>query len=127
MEGAKTTANTVLGQLNKTQTARAPDLGDTFPGLYDYSQLSPTDVSRLFGKNELADKVFVAPVDNWFGPVQSGYGWHLIRVNAIEPAKTASFDSVKEAVKHDFVEESRKQKNSESFEKLNKNFKIQIG
>jgi hypothetical protein len=76
-EGAKQAASQTLVRLQQTALPRAPEWGDTFPGLYDFTGLAQADVKRLFGDSELASQVFSVPVNSWLGPFRSGYGWHL--------------------------------------------------
>jgi peptidyl-prolyl cis-trans isomerase D len=45
---------------------------------------------------ELAEPAFAAAADSVVGPVQSPFGWHVLRVGAIEPASTQGFEAVKE-------------------------------
>lgn len=45
---------------------------------------------------ELAEPAFAAAADAVVGPVQSPFGWHVLRIDAIEPASTRSFAAVKE-------------------------------
>ena len=43
-------------------------------------------VARDFGE-KFAEQLATAPVGEWSGPVASGFGTHLVRVSAIEPAQ----------------------------------------
>lgn len=44
----------------------------------------------------LADGVFGMPLGVAPAPIQSPLGWHVVRVNSIEPGKSVSFDEVKD-------------------------------
>jgi peptidyl-prolyl cis-trans isomerase D len=44
----------------------------------------------------LADGVFGLPTGVAPAPIQSPLGWHVVRVNSIEPGKSVSFDEVKD-------------------------------
>jgi peptidyl-prolyl cis-trans isomerase D len=44
----------------------------------------------------LADGVFGLPVGVAPAPIQSPLGWHVVRVNSIEPGKSVSFEEVKD-------------------------------
>lgn len=124
--GAKAAAEQALIALNTEGVSRAPDQGDTFAGLYDYSALSSTYVARLFGAEGLATAVFKQPLQQWTGPFRSGYGWHIVNVSAKSPATAAPFDVVKEAVKRDYIEFQRGQKNAETLAKLKQTFTINV-
>jgi parvulin-like peptidyl-prolyl isomerase len=43
------------------------------------------------------------PEGAWFGPVESGYGQHVVRVTAYMPASVPSLDEVREAVTRDWI------------------------
>ncbi len=49
----------------------------------------------------LADGVFAAPMGVAPSPIQSPLGWHVIRINKIEPGKITPFDQVKEKIEKD--------------------------
>ncbi len=49
----------------------------------------------------LADGVFTAPMGVAPAPIQSPLGWHVIRINKIEPGKITPFDQVKEKIEKD--------------------------
>ena len=49
----------------------------------------------------LADGVFTLPVGVASTPIQSPLGWHIVRVNSVEPGKLVPFDEVKEKLEKD--------------------------
>jgi peptidyl-prolyl cis-trans isomerase D len=49
----------------------------------------------------LADGVFAAPEGLDPAPIQSPLGWHVVRINKIEPGKVTSFDEVKDKLTKD--------------------------
>jgi peptidyl-prolyl cis-trans isomerase D len=49
----------------------------------------------------LADGVFAAPQGVAPTPVKSPLGWHVVRINKIEPGKVTPFDQVKEKIEKD--------------------------
>jgi hypothetical protein len=54
-------------------------LGDPFTLPYDYSFLSPREISQLFGQG-FAEELLVLTTSEWQGPVESSYGLHLLKV-----------------------------------------------
>jgi parvulin-like peptidyl-prolyl isomerase len=54
-------------------------------------------VALSFG-TAFADALATAPEGAWFGPVQSAFGWHLVRITAHTPARPARFEEVRPAV-----------------------------
>jgi peptidyl-prolyl cis-trans isomerase D len=49
----------------------------------------------------LADGIFALPEGIAPAPIQSPLGWHIVRVNKIEPGKAVPFDEVKEKLEKD--------------------------
>lgn len=121
--GAKARAKAVLGKLTGT-TTRAPDMGDPFPDLYDFSAYEPEQVERLFGHTAFSKAAFSAPVGHWAGPFKSGYGWHLIYIDARTTAIQPSLTAVHDAVRTDYLQDAQDKTNKAAFDKLEKRFTI---
>lgn len=58
----------------------------------------------------LAQAVFAQPATGLLGPVASDFGWHLIWVAAIEPAKEPSLAEVAEELRAELAQEARKKR-----------------
>jgi peptidyl-prolyl cis-trans isomerase C len=114
-------------QLSAARAERAPQVGDAFPELYDYSDLSAAGLSRLFGRYPIVTATLQAPIGEWSGPHRSGYGWHLVLVTHRSPAKTPAFDEVRDAVRDDFVAAERERRAAEALEKLRRKYVIEVG
>jgi parvulin-like peptidyl-prolyl isomerase len=121
--GAQARARTVLAGLNGAVT-RAPDRGDNFPDLYDYTGFGPAEAARLFGETPLARALFTAPTGRWAGPYQSGYGWHLIFISARKPPQTPPFEAVRDQVRADRLAAAAADANRRAFETLKARFVV---
>lgn len=64
------------------------------------------------------DAVFQMKVDEIRGPVQTDFGYHIIKLTAIKPGKMLDFDEVKAKIE----QEIRKQKAAKKFNELAENF-----
>lgn len=53
----------------------------------------------------LAEAAFAAPQGGITAPVQSPFGWHVMRVAAITPGSTASLAEVSDRLRHDIAQE----------------------
>lgn len=53
---------------------------------------------------ELAEAAFGSP-GGVIGPVQSPFGWHVLRVNRIEPGRTATLEGAREKLREDIQKE----------------------
>src|SRR5204863_2230147 len=56
------------------------------------------------------DAVFAMKVDDIVGPVQTDFGYHVIKLNAIKPAKVKPFDEVKAQIETDLKRQKASQK-----------------
>ena len=56
-----------------------------------------TSVDGAFGTG-FFEQMATAPIGQWHGPVQSGFGTHLVRVGAFEPSALPPFEEVRERV-----------------------------
>ncbi len=120
---AQERARAVLAQLNGS-VSRAPERGDNFPDLYDYTGFGPSEAARLFGATPLAQALFIAPTGRWAGPYQSGYGWHLLFISGRRPPQTPPFDAVREQVRADRLAAGEAEDNHHAFEVLKSRFVV---
>jgi peptidyl-prolyl cis-trans isomerase C len=121
--GALARAQAVLAKLNDGH-ARAPQLGDAFFELYDYSGLQPEQAARLFGKTPIVPALFRAPVGHWSGPYRSGYGWHLIYASSANKAHTASFADAHEAVRIAYLQSLQAKANAATKDALRAKYRV---
>jgi hypothetical protein len=122
-QAAQARARAVLAKLAPGVT-RAPELGDPFPDLYDFSAFEPEQVARLFGHTPFSDAVYTAPVGRWSGPYRSAYGWHLIYVDARETARQAPLADVRDRVRSDLLQDAQDRANAAAFNKVARRFTV---
>jgi PPIC-type PPIASE domain len=91
----------------------APDSlpGDRFPYFLNYVDQDRDFLASHFGA-VAADALLALPPDaqNWQGPVESTLGVHLILVQRRRAAGQADFAIVREAVRHDYIEQQRRER-----------------
>jgi peptidyl-prolyl cis-trans isomerase C len=119
---AKQRALTALQQLRKSGLQHAPEKGDHFALQYDYTDQAPVDIRQNFGDKSILDTLFKAPVGNWAGPAQSGYGWHLLYISNRKPATRIPFASIKDEVKVKFLDARNAEQNKKLFDRLSKKY-----
>lgn len=113
-EAAHGDAETLLARL---ETAGADVdltvLGDPLllPG--EYQQASLSEIGGRFG-HEFAARLDELPVGRWVGPIESGYGLHLVLIHERNAGKAPVFEEVRQAVEREWRTENRK-KTSEAF------------
>ena len=82
-------------------------------------------IARDFGE-EFAGQLAKAPVGEWSGPVTSGFGTHLVRVSAIEPAQSPALADVRDAVAREWENERRQQAHAAALAKLREQYRVEI-
>ena len=115
-------AKSVLSGLN---SLRAPELGDSFMLPYDLVQETPFEVERLFGK-VFAEQLFRSEINKWQGPIESGYGLHLIRISEKTDSRMPELVLVIDKVRTDWMFEQRQKMNKDIYERFKERYEIVI-
>ena len=115
-------AKSVLSGLN---ALRAPERGDSFMMQYDFVQETPFEVERLFGKG-FTEKLFTLETSAWQGPIESGYGLHLVRVSEKIDSRMPELASVIDKVRTDLMFEQKQKMNEEIYEKFKERYEIVV-
>jgi hypothetical protein len=100
--------------------------GDPFLLDQDYRGLSAREVERLFGRG-FAARVAELPVGRWAGPVESGYGLHLVLVHERTSAQLPDLDEVRGAVASEWRAARREEANRAFYEGLRANYEVTVG
>ena len=79
-------------------SAESAALADPFILRNYYSSATPEQMLKEFGPDFAAELFKLSP-GGWRGPVQSGYGWHLVWIDAMEPGRVPAFEEVEADVK----------------------------
>lgn len=103
---------------------RAPERGDRFPLQYDYAQLDHSELTQVFGHTAIVDALLAAPVGSWSGPYESGYGWHLVRVDAARPETRIPFLQAREGVREAWLQQAREDANRKHYAELRAGYDI---
>ena len=114
-----------MHELEALKAGATPGVGaDPFPDRNDYAGLSRTEATRLFGDSELAGRLDSAPLAAWSGPYRSGYGWHLVRVDARAPATRANLADVRDLVREDYLHAAQARANAKALERLKARYTV---
>ncbi|MCB1688175.1 MAG: peptidyl-prolyl cis-trans isomerase [Halioglobus sp.] len=93
---AQAALDTLAGQA--VDTEQAASLGDAFMLQDYYADRTPEQVAKEFGP-VFAQAVFLAETGSWQGPIESGFGWHLVFVDSFIPGRQPAFAEVAPEVK----------------------------
>ena len=120
---AATEAKAALSDLSRG--ANPADFGDRL--LVD-SELVDADMQSVAGQfgREFADAVFTLKPGAWNGPIESGYGLHLVRVSEVKPANRREFSQVKTQVLERWREQRQREDNEKYFASLLKKYDVVV-
>ncbi len=126
--GASAEADThaILARLEKAGPgARIDNLGDPIM-LPQENEMAPrSDVARTFGE-DFARRLETIASGRWTGPIESGYGLHLVLVKGRVEASVPELAAVRPAVEREFMAERRKQQLAAMYERLLEKYRVVI-
>jgi len=99
--------------------------GDSFMGGYTFNDETDFSVARIFGK-AFALELFKLPVGEWSGPVESGYGLHLVRVDSRTDSRAPSLGQVRDKVRGEWLSEQQRKNNDLLYAEFKKRYEIII-
>jgi PPIC-type PPIASE domain len=99
--------------------------GDPFLLEQDYRDLATHDVERLFGGG-FAARIAELPLGRWSGPVESGYGLHLVLVRERTPAEQPALAEVREEVANEWRAARREEANRAFYDGLRANYEVTV-
>jgi len=120
-------AHTLLAQLR----AAGPDadlsgIGDTLVMLSNDLPLLPlSEIGSLFGEQFSGNIVELEP-GQWQGPVQSGYGLHLVLVTERQPGRMPELAEVRDQVEREWVFSRKKEMQEAMYKKLGERYTVII-
>ena len=86
----------LAGQPEDSQLTES--LGDRFMYQDYYADKTSVSLAKDFGP-QFAVAVSKLRPDSWQGPIESGYGWHLVYVDSLVPGRVPAFEEVAQDVK----------------------------
>jgi hypothetical protein len=103
----------------------AASLGDHFLLGGEFHSVARSDVVGTFGQH-FADAVFDMEPGRWTGPVSSGYGLHFVRVDERTQGSLRPLESVKPAVRREWMNARRVDAERTLYETLRARYQIVI-
>lgn len=93
-------------EAEQTSTTLLP-LSDNIYLEYQYTDISHALVARYFG-SKFANTLTTMPMNTWQKAVESGYGWHLVKLTSKEGGQIQPLAQVQAQVKKDWLNEQRR-------------------
>jgi parvulin-like peptidyl-prolyl isomerase len=96
------------------------------PGFQDYyGERAQGDVAKTFG-TDFARALFGLAPEAWAGPIESGYGWHLVWVDSITPARVPDFEEVEPEVETAWTEAQRAEIREKAFAAMRARYQVVV-
>jgi hypothetical protein len=122
----ETDARRLLDALNSAKPPDPAQTGDRLLMLEPrYENIDQRELERLFGAS-FAEAVVKQPIGRWTGPVTSGFGAHLVRVDAVTPGTTPSLDKVRPLVEREWANVKRQEFSKAFYDKLRAKYRITV-
>ena len=83
-------------------------------------------MEQSFGP-DFGEQLLTAPLNEWYGPVESAYGLHLVRVLLRTEPMLPAFDELRERLSNDYKYETRQSANALALERLTQRYQILEG
>ena len=106
--------------------ANSPDmaaLADPFMFRDYYADRSPDQVGSEFG-GKFERSVFELKPGSWLGPLESGFGWHLVFVDSLTPGRVPEFAEVESEVKSEWIKGQRAEFKRKAYEAMKARYEI---
>ena len=119
-------ATQLLAQLNQAGGgADLSVLGDSFLLEHQFTAVPASEVVKQFGA-KFAQKLSGLSPGQWQGPVESGYGVHLVLVSERTEARLPTLVEVRPAVRHEWANTQRLKANEKFYQDLLKRYTVTI-
>jgi peptidyl-prolyl cis-trans isomerase C len=99
------------------------EMGDAFMLQQYYPEKTEQEILRLFG-TEFSNDTFQLPAGKWTGPVESGYGLHLVYVHDRVESTMPNLDDIQDRVLEDWVSDKRRDINEKFYTTLLNRYKV---
>lgn len=100
-------------------------LGDPTLLPAEYQLATRSEIERLFG-DAFAKQLLAMNTEGWFGPVESVYGLHVVRVHERSPASRPELPSVRDVVTRNLVAQRRRQALESAYDELRRRYTIKV-
>jgi peptidyl-prolyl cis-trans isomerase C len=101
----------------------AAQLADPFMFESAYADRSFEQVASVFGP-QFARAVFGLKPGSWQGPIESGYGWHLVWIDSLTPSRAPAFEEVEAEVRQEWIAERRAEAKRKAYEAMRARYEV---
>jgi len=97
--------------------------GDSTLLPYRMGDATADQVGRVFGA-DFAAALAGLPVGRWVGPVESGYGMHLVYLEQVKPGRQPALDELRTSVERDLLRSRNEQANEAYYVLLREKYTV---
>lgn len=101
------------------------DKGDLLSIPFNFENLYEPQVEQELGGN-LAASLHDLPLNEWSGPVESGYGLHLIYLTKKQAPSIPEFQEIRDELVRDYSYQAEKENQQAIYQSLKNNYQIEI-
>ena len=105
------------------ESKAAAALADRFMFQDYYADRAPEELEKEFGAQFAAAVQKLKPA-SWQGPVESGYGWHLVFVDSVVPGRVPGFEEVEADVKNAWLADQKRQAWQKAYEDMRAKYTV---
>jgi hypothetical protein len=125
-DGLARDAAALLARLRRVQSPNdVATVGDAFLLAGRFDKVPTTEVATLFGE-KFAETLTRLPPGEWQGPVESGYGVHLVFVSERKQSALPALNEVRDNVRREWANLQRQKANEEFYQKLLSRYTVTI-
>jgi len=99
------------------------NVGDPFPFSLEYTEVSSTKVSKIFG-SDFSNALLKSKKLGWQGPIKSGFGYHVVNITDHQRGKYPPLVDIHNKVLTDYTYDLQVQLNNELFLEFKKKYTI---
>jgi len=118
-------AKKLLEKLSGAGTDVAADVGDPSMLPREVERSTRSSIARDFG-DSFADEVLRIEPGHWVGPVRSGYGLHLVWVNARQAERMPGLDEVRPLVERELLSARRRQQIEAKYAEMLSRYRVVV-
>jgi hypothetical protein len=100
-----------------------PSVADRFMFQDYYGDRTPSAIAKEFGPQFAVALEKVKP-GSWEGPIESGYGWHLVFVDTVIPGRVPAFEEIESEVKTAWLGEQKAQAREKAYKSLRSKYTV---
>ena len=122
---ARDDAAAALGKLagESEDSKLAASLADPFMFQDYYGDRAPEQLAKEFGPT-FAQGLFRLKPGSWQGPIESGYGWHLVWIESITPGRIPDFEEIEPDVKTAWLGDQKEKAWRKAYEAMRAKYRV---